>query len=184
MVSLMSVAPPCCIPVVGRRRTGVTTAFPTSQAQTPPARQHPRSSTNLDPTSLERPGSASDAQGELLEERGRSVSTDPISAVEPTRVTVVESEACHFCRDAHRDLEELATCYRLTVDTLSVRSAAGQDLVARHCAAPSPLVLLARVPGALVHGGRGDVPPLATAAAHVRLRRRARPGCWCRSRSG
>jgi len=73
------------------------------------------------------------------------VSTDPISAVEPTRVTVVESEACSFCQDAHRVLDELATCYPLTVDTLSVRSAAGQDLMARHRAALSPLVLLVGV---------------------------------------
>ena len=68
--------------------------------------------------------------------------TDPTSAVEPTRVTVVESEGCHFCEDAHRALADLAASYPITVDTISVRSATGQALMAGHRAALSPLILL------------------------------------------
>ena len=70
------------------------------------------------------------------------MSTNPISAVAPTRVTVVESDACHFCDDAHRVLEELAVRYPLAIDTVSVRTAAGQELMSSHRAALSPLVLL------------------------------------------
>ena len=79
------------------------------------------------------------------------LSTNPISAVAPTRVTVVESDACHFCDDAHRVLEELANCYPLVVDAVSVRTAAGQELVSRHRAAFSPLVL---IDGAFFSHGR------------------------------
>jgi hypothetical protein len=70
------------------------------------------------------------------------LSTNPISAVAPTRVIVVESDACHFCDDAHRVLEELAVRYPLAIDTVSVRTAAGQELMSSHRAALSPLVLL------------------------------------------
>ena len=63
-------------------------------------------------------------------------------AVEPVRITVVESEACHFCEDAHRALEALAASYPLAVDTLDARSDAGRELIARHRAAMTPLVLI------------------------------------------
>lgn len=59
-----------------------------------------------------------------------------------TRVTVVESEACHFCADARRVLGELAQHYPLTVRTLDLRSAEGADLMRTHRASMSPLVLL------------------------------------------
>ena len=63
-------------------------------------------------------------------------------AVEPVRITVVESEACHFCEDADRALEVLAASYPLAVDTLDARSDAGRELIARHRAAMTPLVLI------------------------------------------
>ena len=69
------------------------------------------------------------------------VCTDPVP-IRPTRVVVVESEACHFCEDAHRVLGELSSRYPLTVETIDVRSGEGQELMARHRAALSPLVLL------------------------------------------
>lgn len=72
---------------------------------------------------------------------GNTVFTDPVPA-RSTRVTVVESEACHFCEDAHRVLDDLAVHYPLTVEFIEVRSAEGQRLMARHRAALSPLVLL------------------------------------------
>ena len=34
--------------------------------------------------------------------------SSPTPAFEPVRITVVDSEACHFCEDAHRALT--ATC--------------------------------------------------------------------------
>ena len=60
----------------------------------------------------------------------------------PARITLVESEACHFCEDAHRALADLAITYRLTVQTVDVRSATGQRLMQTHRASMSPLVLL------------------------------------------
>ena len=63
-------------------------------------------------------------------------------AADPVRITVVESEACHFCEDAHRALTDLAACYPLTVETLDVRSEVGQRLMQVHRASMSPLVLL------------------------------------------
>jgi glutaredoxin len=61
---------------------------------------------------------------------------------EPTRITVVESEACHFCEDAHRALSELAARYPLTVETVDVRSEPGHRLMRVHRASMSPLVLM------------------------------------------
>lgn len=60
----------------------------------------------------------------------------------PTRITVVESEACHFCADAQQVLAGFAATYPLTVDSVDVRSESGRVLMARHRAAMSPLVLL------------------------------------------
>ncbi len=61
---------------------------------------------------------------------------------EPARITVVESEACHFCDDAHRSLGQLAGSYPLTVERIDVRTVAGQRLMAAHRASMSPLVLV------------------------------------------
>lgn len=60
----------------------------------------------------------------------------------PTRITVVESDSCHFCADAELVLTELAGTYPLLTVSLDVRSPEGADLMARHRAAMSPLVLL------------------------------------------
>lgn len=64
------------------------------------------------------------------------------SPPELARITVVESEACHFCEHAHRALQDLATRYPLTVETIDVRSPTGQRLMRVHRASMSPLVLL------------------------------------------
>lgn len=66
-------------------------------------------------------------------------------------LTVVGSEACHFCADAQRVLTNLATAYPLSIDTLDVRSEAGRALMTRHRAPMSPLVLL---DGAFFSSGR------------------------------
>jgi glutaredoxin len=64
------------------------------------------------------------------------------AAPRPALVTLVESEACHFCADAHRVLTDLAVDYPLAVDTVDVRSETGRLLMARHRATMSPLVLI------------------------------------------
>lgn len=63
-------------------------------------------------------------------------------ASEPARITVVESEGCHFCEDAHRALAELAATYPMTVEPVDVRSPVGQALMQAHRASMSPLVLV------------------------------------------
>lgn len=73
------------------------------------------------------------------------------AAPSPALVTVVESEACHFCADAHRVLTDLAVDYPLVVDTVDIRSQTGRQLMARHRAAMSPLVL---IDGAFFSNGR------------------------------
>lgn len=72
-------------------------------------------------------------------------------SLEPAHVTVVESEACHFCADARGVLGDLATRYPLVVETVDGRSDTGRDLLARHRASMSPLVLL---DGAYFSSGR------------------------------
>lgn len=61
---------------------------------------------------------------------------------EPARITVVESQACHFCEDAQRALSELAASYPLTVEAVDVRSETGQQLMRVHRASMSPLILV------------------------------------------
>lgn len=101
--------------------------------------------------------------------------SSPTPAFEPVRITVVDSEACHFCEDAHRALTALAANYPLAVDTADVRSEAGQALMARHRAPMSPLVLLegtffssGRLPRRklekLLKSRYGDAPSTAAAA--------------------
>lgn len=70
------------------------------------------------------------------------MSTQQPPAPEPARITVVESDACHFCADAHRALDELAASYPLVVERLDVRSEDGLRLMRLHRASMSPLVLL------------------------------------------
>lgn len=64
------------------------------------------------------------------------------ASTEPSRITVVESEACHFCDDARRALSDLATRYPLTVATVDVRTGPGLRLMHVHRASMSPLVLV------------------------------------------
>lgn len=67
------------------------------------------------------------------------------------RVTLVEAEACHFCRDALSVLEEFAARYPLDLLRLDVRDADGAALMQRHRAAMSPLIT---VNGAFFSQGR------------------------------
>ena len=60
----------------------------------------------------------------------------------PVRVTVVESEACHFCEDAREGLTSLARSYPLDIEFVDVRTGEGQRLMRSHRASMSPLVLL------------------------------------------
>ena len=69
----------------------------------------------------------------------------------PVRITVVESEACHFCDDARRVLAALSASYPLAVERLDVRSAEGGRLMGEHRATMSPLVL---VDGVFFSNGR------------------------------
>ncbi len=79
-----------------------------------------------------------------------STRTDPPKGA--PEVTVVESPSCHFCTDAHQALDQLAADgHPFRVVTLDVREAAGQELMRRHGAGMSPLVL---VNGAYFSQGR------------------------------
>lgn len=81
-----------------------------------------------------------------------SVSNEPPRAAPAAvLVTVVESEACHFCDDARRVLTDLAVDFPLVVDILDIRSETGRRLMAQHRAAMSPLVL---IDGAFFSNGR------------------------------
>lgn len=66
----------------------------------------------------------------------------PSSAPEPVEITVVESEACHFCAAALEAIAGAAATYPIRIRRLDVRSEAGRELMTRHRAAMSPLVLL------------------------------------------
>lgn len=85
--------------------------------------------------------------------------TNETAPTSPTLVTLVESEACHFCADAHLVLDDLAIDYPLVVETLDVRSEPGRRLMALHRAAMSPLVL---IDGAFFSSGRLPRRKLAT----------------------
>lgn len=78
-------------------------------------------------------------------------------------VTVVESEGCHFCADAQRALADLAVDFPLIVDALDIRSETGRQLMARHRAAMSPLVL---IDGAFFSNGRLPRRKLAKVLSH------------------
>ena len=71
------------------------------------------------------------------------MSTRPGPLPGPPQVTVVESPSCHYCADAHQALARLAgDGHTFEVTTLDVRDPVGQDLMRRHGAAMSPLVLV------------------------------------------
>ena len=57
-------------------------------------------------------------------------------------VTVVHSPACHLCDNAQTTLASLAQSFPLELERVSIDSDRGRELVKRHRAAMSPLVLL------------------------------------------
>lgn len=57
-------------------------------------------------------------------------------------VTVVHSEACHFCDDARGALAEFSERYPIRVRYLSATEPEGRDLVTRFRAPMFPLVLV------------------------------------------
>ncbi|MBC7291834.1 MAG: glutaredoxin family protein [Actinotalea sp.] len=70
---------------------------------------------------------------------------------EPWTVTLVRSEACHFCDDAQEVLRELARDHPIHLAVVPIDSPAGRALVAAHRPAMNPLVL---VDGAFFSAGR------------------------------
>jgi glutaredoxin len=66
-------------------------------------------------------------------------------------ITVVESIGCHFCADAESAIAELASQYAIVVTHIPMSSPQGMDLMQRHGAGMSPLVLL---DGQFVSSGR------------------------------
>jgi len=74
--------------------------------------------------------------GSAINERAQGATPPPV------QVTVVESEVCHFCVDAHRVLVDLTADFPLVLATVDIRSETGRQLMARHRAAMSPLVLI------------------------------------------
>lgn len=79
------------------------------------------------------------------------MATDEKPTGTPAQITVVESDACHFCADAQEVLIGLAATFPLAVERVDVRTDPGRDLMALHRAAMSPLVLL---DGAFFSSGR------------------------------
>ena len=93
------------------------------------------------------------------------MSTRPGPLLGPPQVTVVESPSCHYCADAHQALNRLAEDgHTFEVTTLDVRDPAGQDLMRRHGAGMSPLVL---VDGAFFSQGRLPRRKLARQLARI-----------------
>ncbi|HEY0951895.1 glutaredoxin [Nocardioides sp.] len=66
----------------------------------------------------------------------------PPPAPGPALITVVESDGCHYCADAVDALARLAAAFPLRVRTVDALSEPGRELMRRHRAAMSPLVLL------------------------------------------
>lgn len=66
-------------------------------------------------------------------------------------VTIVDSLGCHFCADAESAIDELAGEYAIAVERVPMASPSGIDLMQRHGAGMSPLVLL---DGQFVSSGR------------------------------
>ncbi len=59
-----------------------------------------------------------------------------------TAVTLVHSQACHYCDEAAVALAEIAESHPIDVMTVALESPEGAALVARHRPAMNPLVLL------------------------------------------
>lgn len=60
----------------------------------------------------------------------------------PVAVTLVHSEACHFCDDAEAALVELRREFAIELTVVSIDSPVGSALVAVHRPAMNPLVLV------------------------------------------
>ncbi|MDO8107609.1 glutaredoxin [Isoptericola sp. b441] len=73
------------------------------------------------------------------------------------RMTVVTSEACHFCEQAQQELARLSQHFSLGVRAVPVESPEGAALLARHRPAMNPLVL---ADGAFFSAGRLPVKKL------------------------
>ena len=65
---------------------------------------------------------------------------------EPTRVTLVQSEGCHFCEEAHGVLDSLASAGQIQLHVVEAGSAEGMALVGRHRPPMFPLVLIGDEP--------------------------------------
>lgn len=70
----------------------------------------------------------------------RSAATSGTSRATP--ITVVHAEACHFCTDAGKVLEELGRTFAIDVHSVRTDSDEGRALAALHRPAMSPLVLV------------------------------------------
>lgn len=86
-------------------------------------------------------------RGSTIRTEPEIVTTDIPSAInrrtgDPAAITLVVSPGCHFCADADKALAEIASEYPLSVTRIDLRSPEGMELVQRHGAAMSPLVLL------------------------------------------
>lgn len=57
-------------------------------------------------------------------------------------VTLLTTEACHLCEDAHAELLERAERGKLALEQMSAESAGGKALLLHHRPAVFPLVLL------------------------------------------
>lgn len=62
--------------------------------------------------------------------------------VEPARITLVQSEGCHLCDDAHGVLDVLASRGQVQLNVIAARSAEGMSLVSLHRPSMFPLVLI------------------------------------------
>lgn len=58
------------------------------------------------------------------------------------QITLVQSEACHFCDDALNALTLMSRDHPIDVQVIPLTSRLGLDLVARHRPAMNPLVLV------------------------------------------
>lgn len=77
--------------------------------------------------------------------------TRPDHGASPLQVTLVRSDACHLCDEAHGELLRLALDRRISYQIHAATSARGQELLAEHRPGMFPLVL---VDGAFFSSGR------------------------------
>lgn len=75
----------------------------------------------------------------------------PFEAGAATVITLVHTDACHYCADADEALAAIASEYPLRVDRIAADEPAGRSLVAEHRVPMFPLVL---VDGAFFSFGR------------------------------